>query len=66
MITKLTPRQNQVLSDIYHGKTAHRISSRKTLDSLERLGLVKLHVPIGWSITSSGISAIAKATGESE
>ncbi|HFV9295660.1 TPA: hypothetical protein ACIAIE_005585 [Serratia fonticola] len=63
-MSKLTKRQLEVLTIIEAGKRPH--CQRCTLDILERNGLAKLHVPIGWSITAKGISIIRDAQEEAK
>lgn len=63
-MSKLTKRQFEVLKVIEAGKRPH--CQRRTLDILERNGLAKLHVPVGWAITEKGISTIRDAQEEAK
>lgn len=58
MNMKLTNHQISTLKNVNNG--AWLQSKRQTLDILEKKGLIKLHVPIGWKLTKLGIDELNK------
>lgn len=55
-MSKLNDKQISALNDISEGN--RKIISKSTLNSLSRLGLIRIYPPIGWVITQSGMEAL--------
>ncbi|QXX82902.1 hypothetical protein J6836_00470 [Providencia sp. R33] len=58
MNMKLTERQFSTLKNVKSG--LGQLSNKLTIRSLEKKGLVKLHAPIGWTLTKLGIDELKK------
>ncbi|EFE55255.1 hypothetical protein PROVRETT_05964 [Providencia rettgeri DSM 1131] len=58
MNMKLTERQISTLKNVDNG--SGRLCNKRTLSSLEKKGLIKLHIPIGWTLTKDGIHELMK------
>ncbi|MGP2870095.1 hypothetical protein ACTVMR_24020 [Serratia nevei] len=55
-MSKLTNNQISALKVISAGNNP--TSAKSTLNSLARLGLIKVYPPLGWGITHSGMAAL--------
>lgn len=55
---KLTERQISTLKNVDNG--SGRLCNKRTLSSLEKKGLIKSHIPIGWTLTKDGIHELMK------
>lgn len=55
---KLTERQISTLKNVKSG--LGQLSNKLTIKSLEKKGLVKLHFPIGWTLTKLGVDELNK------
>ncbi|MBN5375506.1 hypothetical protein JY493_00020 [Serratia marcescens] len=55
-MSKLSDKQISALKDISEG--GRKIISKSTLNSLSRLGMIRIYPPVGWGITQSGMAAL--------
>lgn len=55
-MSKLNDKQISALNDISEGN--RKIISKSTLNSLSRLGMIRVYPPVGWGITKSGMAAL--------
>ncbi|MBG6029393.1 hypothetical protein I5F10_15755 [Proteus mirabilis] len=59
---KLTERQISTLKNVDNG--SGRLCNKRTLSSLEKKGLIKLHPKDGWQLTELGIEELKRWSDE--
>lgn len=62
-MAKLSKVQIEVLEMLRTGKRP-QMEKQRTINALERRGLIKLYVGVGWAITQEGYRAMATVRGD--